>query len=121
MNNKQIYFYNQQLQNFKGENIKLPVKVNFYLQRNILTVAQAAEEIEQHRIDIGRRFGVLSAEGTSYEIPPQNMQAVNQELQNLFSLEQELPIHMFKLSDFDDIELTYEQMSAIMFMIQEEE
>jgi hypothetical protein len=54
-----------------------------------------------------------------YDIPPENMAAANKELQDLFDLEQDLNIHMFNLDDFDGIELTYQQMSAIMFMIEE--
>lgn len=120
MFNRQIYFYNQQLQCFNEGNIKLPVKINFYLQKNILVISQAAEEIERHRRSIGDRFGELSLDGTIYEISPENIEAANRELNDLFSLEQDLPIHMFKLSDFDGIELTYQQMSAIMFMIEED-
>jgi hypothetical protein len=47
------------------------------------------------------------------------MAAANQELNDLFALEQELNIHVFKLDEFDNIELTYDQLSAIMFMIEE--
>jgi hypothetical protein len=35
------------------------------------------------------------------------------------NLEQEIDIHIFKLDDFDGIELTTQQLSAIMFMIEE--
>jgi hypothetical protein len=47
------------------------------------------------------------------------MAAAQQELNDLFNLEQDLNIHVFKLDDFDGIELTYQQLSAIMFMIEE--
>jgi hypothetical protein len=47
------------------------------------------------------------------------MPAAQQELNDLFALEQEVNIHMFKLDDFDGIELTTTQLSAIMFMIEE--
>jgi DNA-binding transcriptional LysR family regulator len=38
---------------------------------------------------------------------------------SIANLEQDLNIHVFKLDDFDGIELTYQQLSAIMFMIEE--
>jgi formylmethanofuran dehydrogenase subunit A len=68
---------------------------------------------------VGERFGTLDEQGTQYIIAPQDMVAANRELNDLFNLEQELNIHIFKLDDFDGIELTYQQMSAIMFMVEE--
>lgn len=121
MKNQQIYFYNQKLNIFNGCQLKLPVKINFYLQKNINTIRIAAEEIEKMRLGIGAQFGVWNDAQAGFTIPEESVQEANQELLDLFSLEQELHIHMFKLSDFENIELTYEQMSAIMFMIQEEE
>jgi hypothetical protein len=47
------------------------------------------------------------------------MSDAQKELNDLFNLEQELNIHVFKLDDFDNIELTVQQLSAIMFMIEE--
>jgi hypothetical protein len=47
------------------------------------------------------------------------LEFVNSELNVLFNIEQDLNIHIFKLEEFDGIELTYEQLSAIMFMIEE--
>jgi hypothetical protein len=35
------------------------------------------------------------------------MQEVNKELSDLFALEQDINIHLFKLDDFDNIELEY--------------
>ena len=41
------------------------------------------------------------------------------EINDLFNLEQDLNIHVFNLDDFDGVELTYQQLSSIMFMIEE--
>ena len=98
----------------------MPVRINFYLQKNIQLIQQAAAEIEQTRLDIGAHFGSLNAEGTGYNIPVANIDEANHELNDLFNLKQDLNIHIFKLSDFDGIELTYQQMSAIMFMVEED-
>ena len=121
MKNNQIYEYNQLLTQFAREcsQIKLPVRINFYLQKNIRLIQEAAEDIERARLSIGAQFGKINATGTGYDIPAENIQAANSELQDLFELEQDLNIHTFKLEDFDGIELTYQQLSAIMFMIEE--
>jgi hypothetical protein len=52
-------------------------------------------------------------------VPAENLAAAQQELNDLFSIEQEINLHIFKLDEFDNIELTMEQLSSIMFMIEE--
>lgn len=116
--NQQIYTYAQNLRVFSID-AKLPVRINFFLQKNIQTIMTSAEEIEKARFDIGAQYGILNEEGTGYNIFTENMEIVSKELTDLFALEQELNIHIFKLDEFDGIELTYDQLSAIMFMIEE--
>ena len=118
LTNNQIYNYAANLAAFHTD-IKMPVRINFFLQKNIQTIIAAAQEIDASKIAIAQEFGVLNEEGTAYNIPPEKMPAANQELNDLFSLEQDLNIHIFKLDDFDNIELTMEQLSTIMFMIEE--
>ena len=119
-NNQLIYEYNKNLFIFNDCNIKMPVRINFYLQKNIQLIRQAAEEIEMARLNIAASFGTPNEEGTGYNIAPDKIAEVNKELNDLFNLEQELNLHIFKLSDFDNIELTFQELSAIMFMIEEE-
>lgn len=120
MTNQQIYESARQLSAFNECNIKMPVRINFYLQKNIQVIRQAAEEIDAARMSIGAQYGVINDTQTGYEIPPESIPKVNKELIELLSLEQNLLIHKFKLSDFNGIELTYQQMSAIMFMVEED-
>ena len=119
MKNKQIYEYSQKLAIFSNCNIKMPVRISFYLQKNIQLIQQAAEDIDRARLGIGANFGTPNAAGNGYDIPPENIAAANQELNDLFELEQDLNIHIFKLKDFDSVDLTYQEMSAILFMIEE--
>ncbi len=118
LTNNEIYQYAQVLRAFYIE-VKMPVRINFYLQKNIQLIQQAAEEIDRARMAIGAQFGTPNTEGTGFDIPNENMAEVNQELNDLFAIEQELNIHIFKLDEFDNIELTYQELSAIMFMIEE--
>ena len=118
LTNQQIYEYASMLPTFSIEG-RLPVKINFFLQKNIQIIAAAGREIEEARLNIAREFGELNEEGTQFIMPPEKMAAANKELNDLFNLEQDLNIHIFKLDDFDGIELTYQQLSAIMFMIEE--
>lgn len=118
LTNKQIYEHATNLAQLNID-IKLPVRINFFLQKNIQTIRTSAEEIEKARFEIGAQFGTLNETQTGYDIPADKVQEAHKELSDLFNLEQDLPIHIFKLDDFDGIELTYQQMSAIMFMIEE--
>lgn len=119
LKNQQIYEYGQKLAIFVNNNAKMPVRINFYLQKNIQIITQAAEEIERARLGLAAQFGILNETQTEYIIPTENIEIINQELTDLLGLEQELNIHQFKLEDFDNIELTFQEMSAIMFMIEE--
>ena len=120
LNNQQIYEYAQQLSIFNECNIKMPVRINFYLQKNIQLIQHAAEEIERARLEIAAEYGTLNETQTGYDIPVEKIQEANKELFDLFSLEQDLAIHQFLIDNFEGIELTYQQMSAIMFMIEED-
>ena len=118
LTNQQIYEAAFRTATFSIEG-KLPVKINFFLQKNLQVIAAASKEIEEARIKVAQDFGNLSEDGTQYIVPPDRMIDAQKELNDLFNLEQDLNIHMFKIDDFDGIELTYEQLSAIMFMIEE--
>lgn len=111
-----IASYNEVFQDF---NQYLPVKVNFYLQKNINTLAAAAQEIEQARLEVAKQYGILAEDSSSYSIPEDRIPQANQELNDLFSIEQELDIKTFSIEDFGSVELTPAQMQVIMFMIDE--
>ena len=116
--NQQIYSYATNLINFNIEQ-RLPIKINFFLQKNIQMIVRAAEEIDRARIEVGEHYGVLNEETGAYQVPAEKLPAANQELNDLMLLEQDINLHIFKLDDFDGIELTYQQLSNIMFMIEE--
>ena len=118
LTNKEIYNNAEKLISFCIEE-KMPIKIGFFLQKNIQIIELAAKEIDEARLGIAKRFGELSEDGSSYYIPHENLVIAQNELNDLFSLVQDLNIHIFKLEDFNNIELTYQQLSAIMFMIEE--
>ena len=58
LTNKQIYNYATELMNnFSDKDLKLPVKINFYLQKNQLELLTLAQDIEQQRMDIIQEYG----------------------------------------------------------------
>lgn len=121
LTNLQIYNYaSNLLEEFSNSaELKLPVKVNFYLQKNLLTLKNLATEIEESRLNIIKEYGKINEDGTSYFIPNENIEKAQQELNDLFALEQEVQIYMIKLDSFnDDILLSMSQMESLMFMIE---
>ena len=123
MTNKEIYIaadlLSQQFQK-NTANIQLPVKINFFLQKNINLILKMGQEIENARIDIAKQYGILDSDNSFYSIPEDKEEFVNHELNDLFNLTQEVNIHKLKLNDFENINLSFDQMSAILFMIDEE-
>lgn len=117
LSNQQIYEYATTLSKFHIEG-KVPVKVSFFLQKNVQTLIAAAREISEARMNIAATYGNFDESKQQYHIPEENVSVVNSELNDLFNLKQDLPIHVFKIDDFNNIELTYDQMAAIMFMIE---
>lgn len=96
----------------------LPVKVNFFIQKNKATLMALAQDIDNSRMEIVKNYGVLSEDGTQYTVPEDKMAAANAELIDLFNIEQEVDIRKVSVDAFpDDISLTTAQMEALMFMI----
>lgn len=104
---------------FKDCTIYIPVKANFYLQKNIKAFTDAAQEIDKVRMEIAKRFGEDQGNG-SYNVPKEHLQEANLELEKLFAIEQEIEIKKFKLEDLGEINLTPAQMQALFIMIEEE-
>ena len=119
LTNQQIYTIAENLISLNIGEIKFPVKVGFFLQKNISTLIAAAVEIDTARTNILKEFGEKESDNGAYKIAADKAQLAQNELDDLFNLIQELDIKLLKLESFNDIELTYQQLSAIMFMIEE--
>lgn len=119
LTNSQIYNYAIELQkNFQDETQKLPIKINFYLQKNKNTLLELAQNIEQIRTDIIANYGELNIETNQYIVPSEKVAEASKELEDLFALEQEVQIYTISIDTFpEDISFTSGQMQAIMFMI----
>ena len=119
-NNYQIYEYTQVFNDlFEKQDLYIPVKANFIIQKNIRTITMAGAEIEEARLKIAQRYGELNEDQDGFIIAPDKLEKANQEIMDLFSIEQDLDIRIIKLEDLGDAELTAKQMQTLMFMIEE--
>ena len=118
LTNNQIYSYATNLALF-GIEQKLPIRINFFLQKNIQVLLALAQDIDNSRLEIAKQYGALNEDSTAYSIPDDKIELVASELNDLFNLEQDVNIRKFNINDFTNIDLTYKQMSALMFMMEE--
>ena len=108
------------LVNFNDQkDLVLPIPLNFAIQKNLMELARQNEIIEKMRNDIGNKYGQLQNDN-SYFIPEDKREEVSKELQQLLSLEQAVDIRKVHLKDLDGLQLTSQQMQALLFMIEEE-
>lgn len=122
MKNLEIYnLANALLEGFQDNNMTLPVKVNFYFQKNMSAIVEMAQDIDKSRLAIFDKYGKRDEENNQYTFDPSVTDQVNQELQDLFELEQEVKVNLLKLDWFDKVELTSQQVAAITFMIEDDE
>lgn len=120
LTNNEIYSHaNKLMEVFQDNTQKLPIKINFYLQKNKNTLTALAQEIEKTRIEIARSYGELNEEMQQFIIPPEKIAEASKELNDLFNLEQDVNIYMINIDSLsDDYAMTTAQMEAIMFMIE---
>lgn len=119
MTNNEIYTYTRQLMDaFQDGEQKLPIKINFYLQKNKNTLLGLAQDIEKARLEIAQNYGTLDDAGEQYVIPNDKLAEASKELEDLFNLEQDVAIHKISIDSLsDDLMLSAAQMEALMFMI----
>lgn len=119
LTNNQIYTYATDLAAaFQDTEQKLPVKINFYLQKNKNLLIQLAQDIEKNRIDLLSQYGTLDMETNRFTLDPDKIDLASKELNDLFSLEQEVNIYTVNIDNFgDELSLTTGQMEALLFMI----
>lgn len=118
MTNNDIYNHaNNLLSAFEDvANLSLPVKVHFYFQKNMDFIVKMAQDIEKSRTEILNKYGTLDQETQTYKFEEADVEKVNQDMTDLFSLEQEVKIHVIPMEWIEDMELTAKQVNAFSFM-----
>ena len=122
LTNEQICDYYVALSKLKNSKKSLPVKVSYAIIRNIKLLQSIVETVDAVRLDVLVKYGTPSTTQIGgYDIQPENIKIVNEQLNDLGSTENEVSILTVKLSALDGYELTTEEMDALYFMIDESE
>lgn len=120
LTNRKIYEYALMLaEAFKDNEQKLPIKINFYLQKNKATLIELGQGIEQAREELIQAHGERTEDGNQYVIPKEKIAIVQSELEDLLNLEQDVNIYTVSIDSLNnDLMLSTAQMEALMFMIE---
>ena len=121
LTNLEIYTTAQALMENITTDINLPVKVGFYIQKNMKKMTKLAQEIEKSRIEIFDKYGEKDEENNQYKFDKSVQEQVQKELNDLFDLTQDVKTNMLELDWFDDIDLNANQIAAISYMITDDE
>lgn len=121
LTNLEIYTTAQALMENITTDINLPVKVGFYIQKNMKKMTELAQEIEKSRIEIFDKYGEKDEENNQYKFDKSVQEQVQKELNDLFDLTQDVKTNMLELDWFDDIDLTANQIAAISYMIADDD
>lgn len=121
LTNLEIYTTAQVLMENITTDINLPVKVGFYIQKNMKKMTELAQEIEKSRMEIFDKYGEKDEENNQYKFDKSVQEQVQKELNDLFDLTQDVKTNMLELDWFDDIDLTANQIAAISYMIADDD
>ena len=121
LTNNKIYDYaNALVGAFSDPDLRLPVKVNFYLTKNKVTLVELAKDIEKARTEIIRNFSTFNEDTNQYEVPADKTDEAMEEINELFNLEQDVNIYMIKFEDIGEkMMMSTAQMEALLFMIED--
>ena len=121
LTNLEIYTTAQALMESITTDVNLPVKVGFYIQKNMKKMTELAQEIEKSRMEIFDKYGEKDEENNQYKFDKSVQEQVQKELNDLFDLTQDVKTNMLELDWFDDIDLNANQIAAISYMIKDDE
>lgn len=121
LTNLEIYITAQALMENITTDMNLPVKVGFYIQKNMKKMTELAQEIEKSRMEIFDKYGEKDEENNQYKFDKSVQEQVQKELNDLFDLTQDVKTNMLELDWFDDIDLNANQIAAISYMIADDD
>ena len=114
-----IEYYEQIIEAFNNTSQYLPAKINFIINKNVLLLKNLTNEIYIMRDNIVKHYGEQIGD-LEFEISDsQARQKAQLELDELLTVEQTVTILKIKIKDIENLNFTFNQMQAIMFMIEE--
>ena len=92
-----------------SSDVFLPIKLNFFIQKNKQKLIQCAKEIEDFKMDLGKKYGKYNEETNGYSIKEEYLDLVAKELNDLAEIDQDIKIEKVNINALsDDLKLTFD-------------
>ena len=104
---------------YKDKSTHFPVKIGFYLYKNLRKFIEAAQDIDEAKRNIINQYSAIPEDEEYYTIAKEDQLAVQEQLNELSKLTQDINLYPLKLEDFEDTRLTGEQLEILISMIEE--
>lgn len=98
-----------------------PARINFYIQKNVNSLRKLKDEINETREKMILHYGTYDAKTGYCNVPETNLESLNKEIQELMEIKQEISLYQIPLEWLDALDLSFPQMEALMFMIDDSE
>lgn len=102
---------------YKDKTAQFPAKIGFCLFKNLKILRDLAIEIEQMRQQIIDSFQPEIQEDGSYKINSILKDKLQKELTDLSNITQEVNLFPLEIEDFENLELSVEQLDALVDMV----
>lgn len=121
LQNNFIYNYTEKLyaEIIEDKTIRFPAKINYSIQKNFKNLFSIYQEINEEKDNICREYSTSQEKEIFIFNDEIKRMKAEQELNDLMLMEQDVNIIKFNLEELNNIDLTFAQMDALMFMIEE--
>ena len=94
----------------------IPVDVQYWIRRNVESLAKATRPLEEERVAILKQYGIRHLDTDVYHIDPEN-----KPLKELMGKDVEVTINKIEVSKMSKANLTQAELHVIKFMLCEEQ
>lgn len=94
----------------------IPVDVQYWLNRNVISLAQATKPLEDERISVIMQYGIKDQDSDSYLIDPEN-----EHIKELMNRDINVTINKIDVNKMTKANLTQAELIVIKFMLCEEQ
>jgi len=98
---------------------QLPLKLAFKLNKLVRLMDENLAVIEEERIKLVKKLGVLNEKTENIEIPKESMTQFQKEFVELMNETVELEFKAFKIDDFENAEITTQDMLKLEAIFEE--
>ena len=118
INNKEILDVMQGLVALTQEKIPLNIKTSYVLARNKKTLSSYVDIIKEKQIELYRKWGTEDDEH-NITVPKDKIPELEQDLDELFTIDNQISLITLKLEDFGEVELPFDILEKLLPIIEE--